>query len=198
LMMVVAPSSARVVERVGARTVVTGGLSTVAVGMALMSTLDVGSPYWRFLVALMVLAVGMGMTMPPCTALIMSSLPLGKAGVGSAVNDTTRELGGALGVAVLGSVLASVYASHLHDATAKLAPPVAEAAAASLGAALSIQGVPGLADAAKHAFIDGLGMATLIGAGVAAAGALLAHRFLPPAHHLADQTDQTHPAPVEV
>jgi EmrB/QacA subfamily drug resistance transporter len=197
-MMVVAPSSARVVERFGARRVVASGLSTVAIGMLLMSTMGVDTPYWHFLGALLVLSVGMGMTMPPCTALIMSSLPLGKAGVGSAVNDTTRELGGALGVAVLGSVLASVYASHLHHATAKLAPPLAAAAAASLGAALRITDAPGLAAAAKQAFIDGLGTATYIGAAVAGLGAVLAYRFLPATtHHLADQTDEVHPVPIE-
>jgi EmrB/QacA subfamily drug resistance transporter len=196
-MMVVAPSSARFVERFGARRVVTTGLLLVAVGMLLMSSMGVDSPYSHFLGALVVLSLGMGMTMPPCTALIMSSLPLGKAGVGSAVNDTTRELGGALGVAVLGSVLASVYASHLHDATAGLDPSAAAAAASSLGAALRL-GVPGLAEAAKQAFVDGLGTATYIGAGVALLGAVLANRFLPAAHHLADQVDQTHPVPAEV
>jgi sugar phosphate permease len=176
---------------------VASGLSTVAIGMLLMSTMGVDTPYLHFLGALIVLSIGMGMTMPPCTALIMSSLPLGKAGVGSAVNDTTRELGGALGVAVLGSVLASVYASHLHHATAKLAPPLAAAASASLGAALRID-APGLAAAAKQAFIDGLGTATYIGAAVAALGGLLAFRFLPATtRHLADQTDQTHPVPIE-
>lgn len=198
MMMVVAPSSARLVERFGARRVVTAGLSTVATGMLLMSTMGVHTPYSHFFGALIVLSLGMGMTMPPCTALIMSSLPLGKAGVGSAVNDTTRELGGALGVAVLGSVLASVYASHLHHATASLAGPVATAAESSLGAALRLTQVPGLAEAAKQAFIDGLGTATYIGAAVAALGAMLAYRFLPAAHHLADQVDQTHPVPAEV
>jgi EmrB/QacA subfamily drug resistance transporter len=195
-MMVVAPSSARLVERFGARRVVTTGLATVGVGMLLMSTMGVHTPYSQFLGALLVLSVGMGMTMPPCTALIMSSLPLGKAGVGSAVNDTTRELGGALGVAVLGSVLASVYASHLHPFTSTLPGPLAATAESSLGAALRLD-VPGLADAARQAFIDGLGAATLIGAGVALLGAVLAWRFLPAAHHLADQVDQTHPVPAE-
>jgi len=165
-----------------------------------MSTMGVHTPYWQFLVALLVLSLGMGMTMPPCTALIMSSLPLGKAGVGSAVNDTTRELGGALGVAVLGSILASIYASHLHPFTSKLPDQVAAAAESSLGGALRVaNGVPGLADAAKQAFVDGLGFATYLGAAVAALGALLAYSFLPRVtHHLADQTDETHPVPVEV
>jgi MFS family permease len=198
MMMVVSPSSARMVERFGARRVVTFGLSAVAFGMVLMSTMGVHTPYWQFLIALLVLSLGMGSVMPPCTALIMSSLPLGKAGVGSAVNDTTRELGGALGVGVLGSILASVYASHVHDALPGAPAELVSAASASLGAALHVTGVPGLAEAAKQAFIDGLGVATLVGAVVAASGALLAYRFLPAAHHLADQQDETHPVPVEV
>ena len=103
---------------------------------------------------MVLLGIGLGSTTAPATESIMGSLDTHKAGVGSAVNDTTRELGGALGVAVLGSVLASVYASHLHDATAKLAPPLAAAASASLGAALRITEAPGLAAAAKQAFID--------------------------------------------
>ncbi|MGH9005534.1 MAG: DHA2 family efflux MFS transporter permease subunit, partial [Acidimicrobiia bacterium] len=109
-MMVAAPSSARLVERFGARRVVTIGLSLVAVALLLLSTVAVDTPYWRLVLNLMVMAAGMGLSMAPSTTGIMASLPLGKAGVGSAVNDTTRELGGALGVAVLGSLLASQYA----------------------------------------------------------------------------------------
>lgn len=197
VMMVMAPTSARLVERFGARAVVTVGLLLVSIGLAGMSLLGVDSPYWHFLVALLIMAFGMSSVMPPGTALIMSSLPLGKAGVGSAVNDTTRELGGALGVAVLGSVLTSVYASQLHPVTDRLGSAMATAAEASLGSALAIPGVPGLADAARQAFIDGLGVATLIGAGVALTGAILVGRFMPPTRHLADQTDQAHPVAVE-
>jgi EmrB/QacA subfamily drug resistance transporter len=187
VMMVMAPNSAKLVERFGARAIVTTGLAFVAAGMFGMSTLGVDSSYLPFFACLVVMASGMSMVMPPCTALIMSSLPLGKAGVGSAVNDTTRELGGALGVAVLGSALASVYSSHLEPVTARLAAPVAEAAAASLGGALQYAQEPGLAAAAKQAFIDGLGVATLVGAGVAVLGAVVVRRFLPATHHVADE-----------
>jgi EmrB/QacA subfamily drug resistance transporter len=194
VMMVVSPSSARLVEQLGARRVVSTGLAFVAAGLLWMSTLGVDSGYPQFLLGLVVMSIGMGCVMPPCTALIMSSLPMAKAGVGSAVNDTTRELGGALGVAVLGSALASVYASSLSDHV----EAVPAGATASLGAALQMADqVPGLADAAKQAFIDGLGVATIIGAAVAFTGAVVARRFLPAAHHLADQTDETHPVPQE-
>src|SRR5919106_3511535 len=121
-MMVAAPSSARLVERFGSRRVVTIGLILVAAGLLLLSTVAVDTPYWRLVLNLMVLAAGMGLSMAPSTTGIMASLPLGKAGVGSAVNDTTRELGGALGVAVLGSLMASRYAATLGEAVGGLLP----------------------------------------------------------------------------
>lgn len=189
VMMVMAPNSARLVERFGARAIVTTGLSLVAVGMLGLSTLGVDTGYPQFFACLVVMASGMSMVMPPCTALIMSSLPLGKAGVGSAVNDTTRELGGALGVAVLGSALASIYASHLEPFTSQLPAELGAIATSSLGGALQLGDVPGLAGAARQAFVDGLGVATVIGACVAGTGALLVRRFLPATHHVADEAE---------
>ncbi|HYD08477.1 MAG TPA: DHA2 family efflux MFS transporter permease subunit [Acidimicrobiales bacterium] len=189
VMMVMSPNSARLVERFGARTIVSIGLCLVSLGLLGMTTLGVDTTYWQFFACLLVMSSGMSMVMPPCTALIMSSLPLGKAGVGSAVNDTTRELGGALGVAVLGSVLASIYSSNLGDTVAGLPDEVAAIATSSLGGALQLVDVPGLADAAKQAFVDGLGVATIVGAGVALAGALLVRRLLPPLHHVVDEAE---------
>ena len=104
----------------------------------------------------------------------MSSLPLGKAGVGSAVNDTTRELGGALGVAILGSLLTSAYRDGLGDALAGAPAPAVDAARSSLGGALAVAGQLGdgaIADAARAAFVDGLGIAVLVGAGMTLLGA---------------------------
>ena len=107
--MVSTTQSARLVERFGQRRVVSGGLIIAAAGLALMAQSHVDTRYGYFAVALVIMAVGMGMTTAPSTGAIMRSLPLDKAGVGSAVNDTTRELGGALGVAVLGSVATSRF-----------------------------------------------------------------------------------------
>ena len=95
--MLMAPMSAKLVERLGTRMVVASGLSVVALGLALPSALGTDTPYLLLAVSLVILAGGMAMSMAPATTAIMTSLPLGKAGVGSAVNDTTRELGGALG-----------------------------------------------------------------------------------------------------
>ena len=184
MIMVTAPMSARLAERFGTRAVVASGLATVAAGLGVATMLDIGSPYWLLALSLVVLASGMGLTMAPSTAAIMSSLPLGKAGVGSAVNDTTRELGGALGVAVLGSLAASRYAASVGGADG-LTGPSAVAARRSLGAALQVAGTVGgergaaIATVAKHAFVEAMGMALTVAALVALTAAVLIARFMP-------------------
>ncbi len=133
--MISAPLSARLVERWGQRRVVSAGLAVVATGLAILSRSTIHGNYALLALALVVTAGGMGMTTAPSTGAIMISLPLDKAGVGSAVNDTTRELGGALGVAVFGSVLASRYRAGITSHLAGL-PQSAHTATSSLGAAL--------------------------------------------------------------
>ena len=130
--MVSTTRSAVLVERFGQRRVVTAGLVIVAAGLALLSRCGTDTAYGLVAAALVVMALGMGMTTAPSTGAIMRSLPLRKAGVGSAVNDTTRELGGALGVAVFGSILASHYRAAISaDITG-----LPSAAGRSLGATL--------------------------------------------------------------
>jgi sugar phosphate permease len=192
-MAVVAPSSARLVQRLGARTVIVSGMVLVAVGLLAFSTFSLDTSYGFAAVVMVVMSAGMAMVMPPATDLIMGSLPPAKAGVGSAVNDTTRELGGALGVAVLGSVVSSIYASHQASAlrTVPVPEPVRAAASDSLGAALAVAAQVGgaggaaLATAARNAFLDGMGTTMLIAAGVAAVGAGLA-LLVPPKARLAE------------
>jgi EmrB/QacA subfamily drug resistance transporter len=182
VMMVIAPSSARLVERFGTKGVVTTGMAVAGLGLVLTSLLTPDSTYLNVLVTMAVMSAGMALTMAPATESIMGSLPPSKAGVGSAVNDTTREVGGALGVAVLGSVMSSVYADRLPTG-------VVDAARESIGAAMVIAGqvgeVPGreLASAASHAFVDGIGVALLIAAGVAVLGAVVAWLALPARAH---------------
>ena len=106
-----------------------------------------------------------------------ASLPPERANIGSAVNDTTRELGGALGVAIVGSIMSSLYATQLADALADGVPaPVVAAARESLGAAVQIAGV---ADPAREAFVDAMSRASILVAVVAALGAVIAWRHLP-------------------
>ena len=187
VMMIVAPSSARLVERIGTKAVVATGLTVNGISLVLGSFLTPDGGYGPMLAVLLIMAVGMGLTMAPATESIMGSLPLGKAGVGSAVNDTTRQVGGALGVAVIGSTLSSVYGAKMADALAGRPVP-AEAASAiedSVGAAVQIASRIGgsagqvLSDTARSAFVDGMGVALLVAAGVAFAGAVVVLRFLP-------------------
>ena len=112
-MMITAPLSARVVERIGTKLTVAMGLGLVSAGLLSMTQLQADTPYANIFWRLMLMAAGMGLTMAPATDSVMGSLPLFKAGVGSAVNDTTRQVGGALGVAVIGSVLATTYGDKI-------------------------------------------------------------------------------------
>ena len=184
-MMVVAPSSARLVERTSPRAVVTTGLATVAFGLVLMSRAGVSTGYPYIALVLVVLATGMGLTMAPSTGSIMSSIPMSKAGVGSAMNDTTRELGGALGVAVLGSLLASRYDTRIKPVVHALPANLRRAAAESLGNAIGIShSLPAkLGEAvslgARDAFAHAMGTSLLVGAGVALVAAGFVNRYLP-------------------
>jgi hypothetical protein len=124
----------------------------------------------------------MGMAMAPATDSVMGSVPLDKASVGSAVNDTTRTTGGALGVAVLGSLLASQYRGDMDAAVSGLPDGAAETASDTLSGGLSVAhriGDLGLADAAQHAFVSGMHFAALAAAAVALAGALVAYLVIP-------------------
>jgi EmrB/QacA subfamily drug resistance transporter len=187
VMIVISPASAKVVERIGSKIVVATGLSVGAVGLIIASRLTAGASYPEVLLALVVLAAGLALVMPPATESIMGSLPLAKAGVGSAVNDTTRQVGGALGVAVLGSVMSSTYGPRVTDAISgfPLSPEQATAIHDQIGAALraasEIGGPPGraLADAASRGFADGMSTAFIIGAAALALGAVIVALFLP-------------------
>jgi EmrB/QacA subfamily drug resistance transporter len=184
-MAVFAPLSPRLVDRIGTKAVVVMGMSLVAGGLLWAASLGVGSTYVDYLPAMIVLGTGVALTWAPTTESIMGSLPPEKAGVGSAVNDTVREIGAALGIAVLGSILASGYRGSIGSATAGLPEPAAHAAGDSLGGAVTVaQQVGGesgatLLDAARAAFLDGFGSALTVAAAVAMAGAVVAAIWLP-------------------
>jgi EmrB/QacA subfamily drug resistance transporter len=183
-LIVAAPLAARLTERIGTKLVVAAGLLTVAGALWLLSTVQLGDGYGLVAGALALLGAGMGLTMAPATESIMGSLPLAKAGVGSAMNDTTRQVGGALGVAVLGSILAASYAAAIQPELRGAPPSIAQTASDSIGAATSIaaqlgpQG-QGLLEAARSAFLQGMGDALQVGAGAATLAALLVLLFLP-------------------
>jgi EmrB/QacA subfamily drug resistance transporter len=176
------PLSAKLAERFGTKVVVAAGLALVAAGLMIVTQFEVDSSYGIVAAHLLVLGFGMGMAMAPATDSVMGSLPLEKASVGSAVNDTTRTTGGALGVAVLGSLLASGYRGDMDEAVSGLPHRVAETASDNLGGGLAIAhklGDPALADAAHNAFMSGMHTAALAAAGVALLGSLVALVVIP-------------------
>jgi EmrB/QacA subfamily drug resistance transporter len=152
-----ATQSAKLVERFGQRAVVASGLTIAGVGIAFMAlTSSVTAGYWWFAVAVVVQALGMGITTAPSTGAIMRSLPLHKAGVGSAVNDTTRELGGALGVAVMGSLVASQFRSSMEGAAFGLPERATHSLADALQSGASTGGARGaeIVHLAQTSFVD--------------------------------------------
>jgi MFS family permease len=161
--------------RHGLRQVLACGLAASAAGLAVLAASGTASAPWIFEAGLGLLGVGIGLTMPPATGAIMSALPPHKAGVGSAVNDLDRELGGAFGVGVLASVTISCYRSRLGPALAGQ-PAAAVRARAGLAQALATAGAHSpLGEAARQAFSTGMDLAMAAGAGcvAAAAGAVL-------------------------
>jgi EmrB/QacA subfamily drug resistance transporter len=193
-MMIVAPTSARVVERFGSKVTVATGLALAAASLFLMVGLQVDTSYPDLAWRLVILAAGMGLVMAPATDSVMGSLPLAKAGVGSAVNDTTRQVGGALGVAIVGSVVSSVYGTKIADFfVGKPAPKAAVAAAKnSLGGAyavaddLSKRSIPGakaiaasLRSAANTAFVDAFHWGVIVGGLVLVVAFAIVVLFLP-------------------
>ncbi len=199
-MVLVAPRSDALVQRFGVRATITSGLCLVAVGLGSISLLTPTSPYLQYAISLVIMSAGMATTMAPATTSIMSSLPLDKAGVGSAVNDTTREVGGALGIAILGSVLNVAYRNNVTDsisAAGAIPDDVAELARESVGAAFALASeLPAAAgDAlrvgAGNAFTDAMGIAALTGSAIVVGAIILVMKALPPhqTHYEADPRD---------
>src|SRR3954465_14413618 len=169
IMLVVTPFTPRIVQRFGGNRSVGFGMGLIALGFLLFTQLTIHTPFWYCWLCLAPLMTGVSLSMAPMTASIMSAVPESRAGAGSAMNDATRELGAALGIAVLGSIAASQYSSHLHDALARLPQSARDAAGSSLAGALhaahALSG--GAAEvfttAARTAFVDGIHVAAVFG-----------------------------------
>lgn len=190
-----APLSARMVGRFGARRVVGTGLLVTALGFGVVSLLRPHSPFLLIILGEVLIGLGVGQTTAPSTTLIMGSVRMANAGVGSAVNDTSRELGGALGVAVLGSVLNSYYRGNVvSKLPAGVPKAVVDATHGSLaGALVSAKSLPpelarGATDAARNTFSTAAGVAGLVGAGMlvvtSACVWIFQDRQAPPAGHV--------------
>ncbi|MCE9622579.1 MAG: MFS transporter [Actinomycetia bacterium] len=177
----------RIVERIGTTRVVSGGLLSMSVSFVwIAQSAEVDTPYLMIVGQMILLGFGLGFTTAPATESIMGSLSTDKAGIGSAVNDTTRELGGTLGVAIVGSVFSSIYINQLDasDSFGRLPQEVQAITKESVGAARAIAEQlggdgSGYLATVNDAFLSGLQVGCLVAAGVAALGAVVAWRFLP-------------------
>ena len=173
------------VVRLGNKLVVTTGLLSLGIAYAWVSTVSNATSYTEIAGQMVFLGLGMGLTSAPATESIMGAVRTDQAGIGSAVNDATREVGGTLGVAVIGSVFASLYSSQVDRLPDSVPDEVVRTAGESVGAAFTVAASlpPGpaglLRAAAEHGFFDGLAAGCLVASGVALAGAVAAALALP-------------------
>ena len=196
MMVVMMPLSAvapTIAERMGTRNVLLLGVGLFAVGLALLAVMvSVEGGYWSVLPGLIVVATGIGLCMSPSTTTITESLPHDKQGVASALNDTVRELGGAVGIALLGSLVSAGYRSSVAGATTELSPDVARHVQEGIGSAFAAAGdlgpsAPAVLDAARDALVDGWRLSMWVGVAMAAAALVyLVARGPRPADSLAE------------
>ncbi|MFI6287798.1 DHA2 family efflux MFS transporter permease subunit [Streptomyces sp. NPDC051018] len=183
--MLFSPSAPKVARRFGMRPVVGLGMALIAAGLAIMAVLDSGSGYLPVLCGALLMGSGIAFAATPATEAIVTALPPGKQGVASALNDITRELGGVLGIAILGSVFNSTYRREAADAAEGLPAPSSEAIRDSLVSALRIAGDLGgargaeLAEGARSAFTSGMADAVLGGFAVVVLGGAAAVWLMP-------------------
>lgn len=194
LLVFVSPFVPNIVKKFGTRWTVTTGLVLVTIAFVIMSQWPTIPSYAQIIASMAVMMSGMALTMTPATTMMMSAVPRNRAGMGSAMNDTTRELGGALGVAVLGSVLGTAYSNKIAESVSQLPSEAQTIAENSLAGALVIAeklgpiGAP-LVTAAKEAWMNGLSEAMLIAAAIVAVAAVITGIWLPH-EHIEGQDDE--------
>ncbi|RAJ42796.1 DHA2 family integral membrane protein (MFS transporter) [Kitasatospora sp. SolWspMP-SS2h] len=180
--LVFAPRARLVVDRFGVRLTCAGGMLLVTLGFLGYAFLTATSPIWLLIVLGFVMGAGMAHVMPPVTVAIMGALPREKAGAGSALNNTFRQVGGSLGIAVLGALLSTVYRNGMDDHLAAVPAPVRDRAGESIESTLGVAErlhLPALVDPAKDAFIHAMHVVSGVSAGVTVLGAVLALLLLP-------------------
>jgi EmrB/QacA subfamily drug resistance transporter len=188
-MIIVSPRAPKLAAAAGTKRAVGGGMLLLAVGLTLMSFVGLDTSYWYVAMCLVFMAAGVGAAMPSLSSGIVQSVPMNKAGVGSAVNDTTREVGGAIGIAALGSIVNSIYRDHLGAALEQLPADAQEAASRNVAGALRVAG--GLAASAgpeaaeafttvvRQSFVDGIHVALRVAAAVVVIGAIVVATRIP-------------------
>ena len=199
VLAVAAVSSTYLDRWLGTKVVVASGLLIVAAGFWQLTTTTTAQGFGHALLGMVLLGLGAGLIIAPATASVMGSLPRERAGVGSAINGTALQVGGALGVAVVGSILAARYQGMMtHTLAGHVVPAVARhAILGSVGGALTVARMAGgslgtaLTTAARHAFVDGMDLALLVGVVVVSASAALVAIALPSRGRAGGGEDET-------
>ncbi|WP_229900556.1 MFS transporter, partial [Streptomyces capoamus] len=182
--LIFAPRARLVVDRFGNKATTTAGLVLIAVTLAVFATFEADTPIWLLEVVFFLMGVGMAHIMTPTSVVIMQALPREKAGSASALSNTFRQVGGALGIAVLGSVLAASYRDGIEGKLGQLPPGLRDTAAESVEATLGVAEKLGprgqaLVVPAHDAFLHAMHLTALCGTGVALIGAVVTALFLP-------------------
>ncbi len=191
---VAAVASARIAQRIGTKVTIALGILVAAGGLFyLFGVAEVDTGYGMVVIGMCGTSLGMGLTMSPATNSVMGSLPVDKAGIGSAMNDTTRMLGGALGIAVLGTIMNGVYIDQINSALGAFPQPILDAARGSIQGAHIIAGrvaagsIPGIdpalagtiTESANQAFVAGMARAMLVGGIIMAVTSVLSFLIVP-------------------
>jgi len=192
VMAVIAPRSSALAERFGAKAVCAVGFALIALSFVGVQLLDLDSPLWLLVVVLSVQGLGMGAVMAPATESIMSVVPREKAGAGAAVNNSVRQIGGALGVAILGSVLTASYSAHLGRAVDALPAAVRDEAGESIVATLeavrrvqaggseeAVRAAEALVGPARDAFVSAMHVTAVFTAAAVVVAAVVVLVWLP-------------------
>jgi EmrB/QacA subfamily drug resistance transporter len=195
---VCAPLTTPLVQKGGVRVTIPVGLLAIAGGLFQISTLSVSAGYTDFLPGMILLGVGAGLVLPSATGSVMGSLPREHTGVGSATNGTFLQVGGSLGVAVIGSLLNTRYSDRVNAGltSAKLPKQARDTVTESISSAVAAAGRLGheqaamLVSLARNSFVSGMGLAFLTGAAVLAAAAVIAVFALPPRHSTRRQNEE--------
>ncbi|MFF3738644.1 MFS transporter [Streptomyces sp. NPDC002566] len=182
--MIFAPRARLVVDRFGIKVTTTTAMLVIAATLTAFATLDEDTPIWILEVVFFFMGAGMAHIMTPTSVVIMQALPREKAGSASALSNTFRQVGGALGIAVLGSVLSTTYRTGIEDRLGALPAGLRETAGESIEATLGVAARLGdqgkaLVGAADAAFLHAMHVTALWGAGVAVVGAVVVGTFLP-------------------
>ncbi|MEU6812385.1 MFS transporter [Streptomyces sp. NPDC046831] len=182
--MIFAPRARLLVDRFGNKATTTAGLVLLALMLAAFAGFEADTPIWQLEVVFFLMGTGMAHIMTPTSVVIMQALPREKAGSASALSNTFRQVGGALGIAVLGSVLSASYRNGIEDKLRLLPPGVRDAAGESIEATLGVAAKLGprgqaLVGPADDAFLHAMHVTALCGSAVAVLGAIVVAVFLP-------------------